>query len=313
MEDSAAADTADVGGSVVEENECRICRNPGEEGNPLRYPCACRGTIKYVHQDCLLQWLNHRKISHCERKIAMEIDRIDGRTPNQLRPLACSRNVLNRAHGSASWSQGDTKVLAAVYGPKAGTKKHENPEKACIEVIWKPKTGQTGKSEREYEMILKRTLQSICILTVNPNTTTSVIIQVVNDDGAVSFKDAGIPLKHLAGSNTYVVNDDGAVSFKVAICCGLAESGYVILDPAKLEEQKMKAFAYLVFPNSVLSALPEGSPKVEGEPMENGIITSVTQGAMAVDDYFHCLERGRAANEKMSAFLRRSLQPQLPG
>lgn len=110
----------------------------------------------------------------------MEIDRVDGRTPNQLRPLACSRNVLNRAHGSASWCQGfacflsglcalnfswvssmgqkletfsdwvlifvgDTKVLAAVYGPKAGTKKNENPEKACIEVIWKPKTGQSGE------------------------------------------------------------------------------------------------------------------------------------------------------------------------
>lgn len=27
-------------------------------------------------------------------------------------------------------------------------------------------------------MILKRTLQSICILTINPNTTTSIIIQV---------------------------------------------------------------------------------------------------------------------------------------
>lgn len=40
---------------------------------------------------------------------------------------------------------GDTKVLAAVYGPKAGTKKNENPEKASIEVIWKPKTGQIGK------------------------------------------------------------------------------------------------------------------------------------------------------------------------
>ena len=43
----------------------------------------------------------------------------------------------------------------------------------------------------------------------------------------------------------------------------------------------MKAFAYLVFPNSVLSVLPEGSSKVEGEPTESGIITSVTQGAMA--------------------------------
>ena len=40
---------------------------------------------------------------------------------------------------------GDTKVLAAVYGPKAGTKKNENPEKACIEVVWKPKTGQIGE------------------------------------------------------------------------------------------------------------------------------------------------------------------------
>jgi hypothetical protein len=45
--------------------------------------------------------------------------------------------------------------------------------------------------------------------------------------------------------------------------------------------QKMKAFAYLVFPNSILSVLPEGALKVKGEPMEHGIITSVTQGAMS--------------------------------
>ncbi|KAA8525261.1 hypothetical protein F0562_007116 [Nyssa sinensis] len=183
---------------------------------------------------------------------------------------------------------GETKVLAAVYGPKAGTKKNENPEKACIEVIWKPKTGQIGKPEKEYEMILKRTLQSICLLTVNPNTTTSVIVQVVNDDGALlpcainaacaALVDAGIPLKHLA----------------VAICCCLAESGYVILDPNKLEEQKMKAFVYLVFPNSIHSVLPEGSLQVGGEPVEHGIITSVTHGVMSVDDYLHCLDRGRA-------------------
>ncbi|KAI9191359.1 hypothetical protein LWI28_007455 [Acer negundo] len=237
----------------------------------------------------------------------MEIDRADGRTPNQLRPLSCSRNILHRAHGSASWSQGDTKVLAAVYGPKAGTKKNENPEKACIEVIWKPKTGQIGKPEREFEMILKRTLQSICILTVNPNTTTSIIVQVVHDDGALlpcainaacaALVDAGIPMKHLA----------------VAICCCVADTGYVILDPTKLEEQKMKAFAYLVFPNSILSVLPEVSSPAKGEPVEHGIITSITHGAMSVDDYFLCLERGRAASAKLSDFLRRSLQSQFSG
>lgn len=35
-----------------------------------------------------------------------------------------------------------------------------------------------GKAEKEYEMILKRTVQSICVLNVQPNTTTSIIIQV---------------------------------------------------------------------------------------------------------------------------------------
>ncbi|GMP94895.1 hypothetical protein CsSME_00044162 [Camellia sinensis var. sinensis] len=129
--------------------------------------------------------------------------------------------------------------------------------------------------------------------------------QVVNDDGALlpcainaacaALVDAGIPLKHLA----------------VAICCCLAESGYIILDPNKLEEQKMKAFVYLVFPNSILSVLPGASLQVGDEPMEHGLITSVTHGVMSVDDYLQCLERGRAASAKLSGFLRRSLQPQV--
>ncbi|KAL6006127.1 hypothetical protein ACLOJK_040173 [Asimina triloba] len=214
----------------------------------------------------------------------MEVDRPDSRSPNQLRPLACSRNLLHRAHGSARWSQGDTIVLAAVYGPKAGTRKNENPEKASIEVVWKPKTGQIGNSEKECEMILKRTLQSICLLTVHPNTTTSVILQVVNDDGALlpcainaacaALVDAAIPLKHLA----------------VAICCGLTESGSVILDPTKLEEQKIQAFVYLVFPNAALSIFPKPE-HAEGEPMEHGIITSFTHGAMPAVILMACSDK----------------------
>ncbi|KAL8239494.1 hypothetical protein R6Q59_016061 [Mikania micrantha] len=49
-----------------EEDVCRICRNPRDADNPLRYPCACSGSIKYVHQDCLLQWLNHSNARQCE-------------------------------------------------------------------------------------------------------------------------------------------------------------------------------------------------------------------------------------------------------
>uniref|UniRef100_A0A2P2KHQ1 RING-type E3 ubiquitin transferase n=1 Tax=Rhizophora mucronata TaxID=61149 RepID=A0A2P2KHQ1_RHIMU len=57
----------DVGEEEEEEEDvCRICRNPGDEDNPLRYPCACSGSIRFVHQDCLLQWLNHSNARQCE-------------------------------------------------------------------------------------------------------------------------------------------------------------------------------------------------------------------------------------------------------
>ena len=43
--------------------------------------------------------------------------RIDGRKPNELRRIKCSLGVFAQADGSAYLEQGNTKVLAAVYGP----------------------------------------------------------------------------------------------------------------------------------------------------------------------------------------------------
>uniref|UniRef100_A0A7S3NME6 RING-type E3 ubiquitin transferase n=1 Tax=Aureoumbra lagunensis TaxID=44058 RepID=A0A7S3NME6_9STRA len=47
-----------------EEKECRICRS--SDGNVLYMPCRCRGSIKYVHEDCLTAWLNHKGTDKCE-------------------------------------------------------------------------------------------------------------------------------------------------------------------------------------------------------------------------------------------------------
>ena len=49
-----------------EEHVCRICRCgelDGEELGPLFSPCACIGSMKYVHQRCLVQWLRHLRRS----------------------------------------------------------------------------------------------------------------------------------------------------------------------------------------------------------------------------------------------------------
>lgn len=50
----------------TKENVCRICRSGSEEGRPLFYPCKCSGSIKYIHEDCLLTWLSHSNVKFCE-------------------------------------------------------------------------------------------------------------------------------------------------------------------------------------------------------------------------------------------------------
>lgn len=45
---------------------CRICRGEGSDAEPLFHPCKCSGSIKHVHQDCLMEWLSHSQKKHCE-------------------------------------------------------------------------------------------------------------------------------------------------------------------------------------------------------------------------------------------------------
>ena len=52
--------------SAVDEATCRICRSEETPDDRLYHPCKCSGSIKYVHQDCLKQWLAHSKKRHCE-------------------------------------------------------------------------------------------------------------------------------------------------------------------------------------------------------------------------------------------------------
>lgn len=45
---------------------CRICHCEADNENPLLSPCYCAGSLKYVHQSCLRQWLDASDIRSCE-------------------------------------------------------------------------------------------------------------------------------------------------------------------------------------------------------------------------------------------------------
>lgn len=55
-------------GEMGELPVCRVCHGESEPGRELYYPCKCDGTIKYVHQDCLTEWIRHsrQKTPRCE-------------------------------------------------------------------------------------------------------------------------------------------------------------------------------------------------------------------------------------------------------
>ena len=45
---------------------CRICHCEAEPGAPLISPCVCSGSLKYVHQACLQQWIKSADTKSCE-------------------------------------------------------------------------------------------------------------------------------------------------------------------------------------------------------------------------------------------------------
>ncbi|KAF1798687.1 hypothetical protein FB192DRAFT_1310118 [Mucor lusitanicus] len=45
---------------------CRVCRSESTPDHPLYHPCKCSGSIRFVHEDCLIEWLSHSRKKYCE-------------------------------------------------------------------------------------------------------------------------------------------------------------------------------------------------------------------------------------------------------
>src|SRR5436309_2983304 len=66
-------------------------------------------------------------IEHIEKEMKLiraDGRRLDGRKPDELRPVRIEAGILRRADGSAYIEWGGNKVLAAVYGPREAHPRH---------------------------------------------------------------------------------------------------------------------------------------------------------------------------------------------
>lgn len=142
--------------------------------------------------------------------------RLDGRKPDELRPVRMEVGILRNADGSALVEMGRTKVIAAVYGPREIHPKHLTlPDRAIIRCRYHMAPFSTtdrkspAPSRREIELskVIREGLESVVFTELYPRTTIDVFIEVLQADGgtrtagitaaSLALADAGIPMKDL--------------------------------------------------------------------------------------------------------------------
>ncbi|KAK6174649.1 hypothetical protein SNE40_017885 [Patella caerulea] len=168
--------------------------------------------------------------------------RIDGRRSHELRKIQCRLGVFKQADGSAYIEQGNTKVLAAVYGPHEvkGSRAKMLQDKVLVNCQYSMATFSTGERKRrprgdrkstEMTMHLKQTFDAAIITNLYPRSQIDIYVEVLQSDGGnycasvnaatLALIDAGIPLKdYVCACSAGFVNDTPIVDISY-----LEESG----------------------------------------------------------------------------------------
>lgn len=140
-------------------------------------------------------------------------------------------STLNRADGSATYTDSLFSVLAAVNGPVEVSRRDELPEEATIEVNIRPGSGVGGPRERWLESVLHSLLRSIVLVHLHPRTLLQVTLQVVREPGIkftkgrgevailptlanaafLALVDGGLPLETTMNAALVAVNKSGAI------------------------------------------------------------------------------------------------------
>jgi len=164
--------------------------------------------------------------------------RIDGRKPNEIRPIKIEAGVLYRADGSAYVEWGGNKILAAVYGPREALPKHiQDPRRAIVNARYNMAAfsvedrKRPGPDRRSIEIskVISEALERVILTEQFPRAAIDVNIEVLDADAGtrcagltaagVALADAGIPMRDIP----------------VACAAGKVE-GKVILDLCKEED-----------------------------------------------------------------------------
>lgn len=138
--------------------------------------------------------------------------RLDGRRPGEVRRVRCSLGVLARADGSAMYEQGNTRVMAAVYGPREVTNRMDAlPDRALVKAELSNASFSAGERKgklkhdrraNELALLVQEAFEAAIIVQLFPNSQIDIFLQIMQvDGGAFDFvlAAAGLAVQGLSG------------------------------------------------------------------------------------------------------------------
>lgn len=148
-----------------------------------------------------------------------EFKRLDGRKPNEVRPISAKVGIIPNADGSAMFAFGNTVAIAAVYGPRQLHPQHmQDPKRAVLRcnydllsfsVSERKKPGPNRRSQ-EISKVTEWALSPVLDLKSFPGTVIDVQIYILQADAgtrtaginaaSMALAHAGIPMKDLVCS-----------------------------------------------------------------------------------------------------------------
>ncbi|MCZ7401476.1 MAG: exosome complex exonuclease Rrp41 [Candidatus Methanoperedens sp.] len=156
--------------------------------------------------------------------------RLDGRKPDELRPIKIKVGVLNRADGSCYFEFGANKVIAAVYGPREVHPRHMQKSTSAV-VRYKYNMASFSVEERkrpgpdrrsiEVSKVSREALEPVIFQEYFPRSAIDIFVEVLQADAgtrtaginaaSIALADAGIPMKSLVSACAVGKVDDTLV------------------------------------------------------------------------------------------------------
>ncbi|XP_065652192.1 exosome complex component RRP41 [Hydra vulgaris] len=152
--------------------------------------------------------------------------RFDGRKCHELRKITAKKGIFSQADGSAYIEQGNTKVIASVYGPHEVSNRsktlHDSTlincqfSMATFSMSERKNRPKGDRKSTEISMLLEKTFATAIMTELYPRSQIDIYVQVIQSDGGIiaacinvatlALIDAGVPMKDFvcACTSSYV-------------------------------------------------------------------------------------------------------------